>query len=420
LWGASGKFLRNNLKKSELPMASQVLGVEQSNTSILYGQQLFLKLYRCPDEGHNPELEIIQGLSEKTSFENLPPFAGTLTYKRNNKEDISLGLLVGYIPNEGNAWELTEKFIEHFFENILTHRHEKLMPGYIPAMMKGYDDEDALHMKDLMGYFFIEMVEKLGQRTAEMHLNLASIKDTESFKPENFSVLYQKSVNQSFRTLIKKTVTELRSQKRKLTGKTRELCDNVLNHENELLLTIKHLLESEKIKSQKTRVHGDYHLGQVLFTGKNFIIIDFEGEPARTLSARKLKYSPFKDIAGMLRSFHYAIYMGYFKFKDRETEYMEQSLEQWIEHWYHEVSYHFLKSYFQTAGNAAFIPDNESHKENLLKLFLIEKSVYEASYEINNRPDWLIVPLNGLNTIINDLVLQKQPGTKQRTETKVL
>ncbi len=414
--GSSGQFLRKNLKKSDLPLASHLLSVEQSNTSVLYDQRFFLKLYRSPDEGHNPELEIIQALSEKTTFKNLPPYAGKLTYKRENKEDISLGILVGFIANQGNAWDLTETFISHYFENVLSHKNElNYNPQYIPGILQDYNSEDAGKLKDMIGYFFLEMMEKLGQRTAEMHMSLASIKDDILFRPENFSLLYQKSMNQSFRTLIRKTVTELRSQKQRLDGSASEMCEKILASENVLLNNIKDLLESEKIKSQKTRVHGDYHLGQVLFTGKDFIIIDFEGEPARTINARNLKYSPFKDLAGMLRSFHYAIYIGYFKLKEREPEHAT-GIESWIDHWYHEVSYHFLKAYFETAHNADYIPDKESHIEKLLNLFLIEKSIYEASYEINNRPDWLIVPLSGLNRIVDDLIRAgiPDPGINQK------
>ena len=405
LSGIPGKYLRKNLKKNELPLPSNLLGVEQSNSSILYSQRFFLKFYRSPDEGNNPELEIIQNLTEKTSFRNLPPYAGTLMYTNGKSENYSLGILTGFMPNEGNAWELTERFTEQYFENIFIHGQQlSEVPDYIPGMMEDYQPEHSKLLKDLAGYFFVEMIEKLGERTAQMHLGLASVKEDSNFKPENFSLLYQKSLNQSFRTLIKKTNSELRSKLRQLEGLTNELCNKVIDNENILLLEIKNLLESEKIRSQKIRVHGDYHLGQVLFTGKDFIIIDFEGEPARTLSARKLKYCPFKDLAGMLRSFHYAIYMAYFNIKSKGPE-STSILEPWIEHWYHLTCYHFLKAYLKEAGDAPFIPEKESQIESLLDLFLIEKAVYETSYEINNRPDWLIVPLNGLDKIIDNLTV---------------
>ena len=153
----------------------------------------------------------------------------------------------------------------------------------------------------------------------------------------------------------------------------------------------------------KTRIHGDYHLGQVLFTGKDFIIIDFEGEPLRSLSARKLKYSPFRDIAGMLRSFHYAIYMGLLNQEDRYPG-TTPLLEPWLEHWYKVVSSRYLKGYLETAKDAEFIPESEEQIMTLIRLFVIEKAVYELDYELNNRPDWIRIPLNGLMKIIEDLV----------------
>ncbi|MBS0000362.1 MAG: alpha-amylase, partial [Cyclobacteriaceae bacterium] len=262
-------------------------------------------------------------------------------------------------------------------------------------------------LKDLTGHFFIEMIEKLGQRTAEMHLGLTSIRDDKTFTPESFSLLYQKSLNQSFRTLIKKTMTELRSQKNSLQGDVKKMTTRILENENSMLKKIKYSLEKEKIRSVKTRVHGDYHLGQVLYTGKDFIIIDFEGEPARTLSARKLKYCPFKDVAGMMRSFHYAIFMGYFQFKNLHEE-DHKLFEPWIGHWYHLVTFHFLKAYLETAGDAPFIPEKKAQIVNLLNVFLVEKSVYELSYEINNRPDWLIIPLNGLDRIVDNILIDGQ------------
>jgi len=199
-------------------------------------------------------------------------------------------------------------------------------------------------------------------------------------------------------------ILSLQSRQQRIEGPESEIYSRIIDKQNALLQYVKRKLETEKIRSQKIRVHGDYHLGQLLYTGKDFIITDFEGEPARTLSARKLKYSPFKDVAGMLRSFHYAIYNAFFNVKALRPEDSE-IIVPWIRHWYNFVSFHFLKAYLSTAGNAPFIPEKQSHIEDLLNVYLIEKSFYELGYEMNNRPEWMIIPLNGLDKIIESLEL---------------
>ena len=397
----SGKYLHVNLSKEQLPLQSQILGADQSNTSMLYNGKFFLKIYRSPDDGHNVEIEIIRALTEKTQFRNIPPYAGSIEYYKKNNENYSLGILVGFEQNQGNAWDFAQRFIDRYFENILSKKDEiKSPPSYIPSILDGYDEEENKMLKDFISHFFIEMIEKMGQRTAEMHLGLASITDDVNFNPEAFSLLYQKSVNQSMRTLIKQTIFDLRLKKKNNADVLSTLIQRIFDDEDELLNHVRFILESQKIIAQKTRIHGDYHLGQVLFTGKDFIIIDFEGEPLRTLSARRLKYSPLKDVAGMLRSFHYAIYMGFFKYKQLNLK-NEEILKPWLEHWYYVASSHFLKAYLETASGAAFIPPGNDQVENLLQLYLIEKAVYEINYELNNRYDWLIVPLNGLEKILD-------------------
>ncbi|MFW5821400.1 MAG: alpha-amylase, partial [Bacteroidota bacterium] len=308
-----------------------------------------------------------------------------------------------FIPNEGNAWEFTRNYIENYFDKIRAQKEE---------LMAAYDEEKTVDILKLVGEekervlfdpFFMEMISLLGRRTAEMHVALASIKSEKDFTEEPFSLLYQKSLYQSFRTLIKRTISEMKTSIKKLDEDQKSLLDEIIKNENLLLSTIKNTMEKEKIHTSKIRIHGDYHLGQVLFTGKDFIIIDFEGEPTRSLTARSLKYCPFKDVAGMLRSFHYAIYMGQLEYKSKIPEDSE-FLDPWLEAWYKKVSDTYMESYLEAAGEASFIPEKREHLDNLLSVYIIEKAIYEADYELNNRPDWLHIPLNGLKKILNDLI----------------
>jgi len=415
LMGKPGKELKSGIKKSEMPLPSRIINAEQSNSSVLYGQNFFFKIYRSLEAGANPEVEILQQMTDKTHFENFPKFAGSLEYQLPKVGTLSMGLLTGFLPNEGNAWDYTETFIEQYFEKLLSHKPEIMeSPGKIPSMSEIEDEpgQEIGKPGDLIGYFFLEMVEKMAQRTGEMHLALANLKGSADFKPEPFSLLYQKSMYQSFRTLVKKNMVILRNEFKNLDDESKELARFLQDNESLMLKDIKQALESGKIRSQKTRVHGDYHLGQVLFTGKDFIIIDFEGEPARPLSARKLKYCPLKDVAGMLRSFHYAIYMGYFKNREQLGEDSEL-LEDWLEFWYDHVSETFLKAYLETVGDAPFIPEDPAQINELLRVYIIEKAVYEAGYELNNRPAWVKIPLNGLKKIVENMTSGHPDGTKK-------
>ncbi|PWD99143.1 maltose alpha-D-glucosyltransferase [Marinilabilia rubra] len=397
LAGIPGKKLNSRLKKSELPLNSKVLGVEQSNTSVLYDKRFFFKMYRCPEEGSNPELDIIKALTENTTFRNFPVYAGALEYRR-DEDKMEVGLLVDFLQNESNAWEFTQNGIEDYFDRL--KRQQPDLQGFIG------DREGNAKIREreneLFDPFFIEMISLLGKRTAEMHMALASIKEKD-FKEEAFSLLYQKSLYQSFRTLIKRTIEEMRSAYGGLEDDQKALLDDIFDNESLLLSTIKQTLEQKKIHTSKIRIHGDYHLGQVLYTGKDFLIIDFEGEPTRSLTARSLKYCPFKDVAGMLRSFHYAIYMGLLDYNEKQPGYYDY-LEPWQEVWYRKIEDTFLGNYLETAKGASFIPEEKRQLDDLLSVYTIEKAVYEADYELNNRPDWLHIPLNGLKKILQNLL----------------
>ncbi len=396
--------------KNELPLASKVILAEQSNTSMLFDNRFFFKMYRSPEEGKNPEVEIIKTLSEETGFSNFPGFAGALEYRKKDAESTTLGVLVDFIPNEGNAWDFTQSAIDQFFDRVIAEKEQLLVDtGDDGSTLLEQAGEEKI--SELVGPFFIEMIQLLGQRTAELHMALASVNNKKAFTSEPFSLLYQKSLYQSFRTLFKRTINQMKSSRKKMDEEMRMLFDDIFKNEDLLLNTIKHTLERKKIHTSKIRVHGDYHLGQVLFTGKDFMIIDFEGEPTRSLTARQIKQCPFKDIAGMLRSFHYAIYMGQLENEPKIPE-SAGLLKPWLDTWYEVVQKAFVNSYLKTAHGASFIPKEERQINDLLSVYTIEKAIYEADYEFNNRPDWLHIPLNGLKKILNDLAEQEKRITE--------
>jgi maltose alpha-D-glucosyltransferase/alpha-amylase len=247
----------------------------------------------------------------------------------------------------------------------------------------------------------MEMVDLLGQRTGELHLALADAGDRKEFAPEPFTKLYQRSIYQNVRSQIRRTMSMVRRVARTLNDGARSMAEAFIQSEPEML-AIASRITDHKITGEKIRVHGDYHLGQVLFTGRDFMIIDMEGEPARTLSERRLKFNAFKDVAGMIRSFHYAVSTRYLEQTALRPEDAE-TLEPWVETWFRFVASTFMSGYLRSVDGAGFVPADSDDVKLLLNVFMLEKAVYEIGYEINNRPDWLMIPLHGVKHVVENL-----------------
>jgi maltose alpha-D-glucosyltransferase/alpha-amylase len=242
---------------------------------------------------------------------------------------------------------------------------------------------------------YVEAVRLLGQRTGELHRALASVTDDPAFAPEPFSMLYQRSLYQAMRSHLLQTLALLRQQLASLPVSTREQADAVLQREREIVQVYQKLLQ-KLLPAQRTRCHGDYHLGQVLYTGRDFVIIDFEGEPARPLSERRLKRSPLLDVAGMLRSFHYAASATLLEQQQRGLLSDLARAEAWLRFWYGWVSAVFLQGYLEVVGSTALVPSDSKDLGTLLEAYLMDKAIYEIRYELGHRPDWLAIPLGGV------------------------
>ena len=397
--GLAAGFPGALLEKEPAASTSRVLKVEQSNSSIIYQDRWFLKLYRRIEEGINPDAEIIRFLSERQHFEYVPPFGGSLEYRRPRGETRVLGLLLGMVPNEGDAWEKTVDSLGRFYERVLEARPD---PDSVPQLSLFTPNEKASAiLTDLIGGVFPERARQLGERTANMHFALAGEETDANFAPEPFSSHYQRSIYQSMRVSLRRTMTLLHHRLPHIDGPARKLVLEVIAGEPDILARMAKLLQ-RRIRCSKIRTHGDFHLGQVLNTGKDFIIIDFEGEPAKSLSERKLKRSALRDVAGMLRSFHYAAHTALSVRGQTIRPEDVPFLEPWAEHWSNWIGSAYLQSYLKTAATALFVPDNRDDTETLLDAFLLEKAVYEVSYELNNRPNWLAIPLLGIRQILKD------------------
>ena len=386
---------------------SKILKAEQSNTSIIYNDQFFFKFYRKIEEEVNPDVEIVRFLSEATNFRNAPRYAGSVEYRDNSGKTIVFGLLQEKVENQGDSWLMTTDSVGRFYERVMTKAKNEKLPKLLNKPSIAFEDAPEL-IQEYIGRGFYERVVRMGQRTAEMHLALASDSSNAAFAPESFTANYQRSLYSSLRKLVRDRFKLLEQSMSKLTNETQEFAKKVLPLEDRILEYFSEIYQM-KVSAIKTRIHGDFHLGQVLFTGKDFVIIDFEGEPGFSFSERRLKKSPYKDVAGMMRSFHYAAY-GKILLNENYRKQDIEFLEEWAEQWQHYVSRFYLGAYMERIGLGDKLSDQD---RALLRMYQLEKAIYELGYELNGRPDWTIIPLRGIYYLVNRFTQEKEDKKKK-------
>ncbi|WP_425517096.1 maltose alpha-D-glucosyltransferase [Miltoncostaea marina] len=396
--------LRRALDGEEPPEPS-VFRAEQSNTSVLYGQSLILKVFRRVEAGVNPDLELGRYLGERSAFENIPAVAGAIEYQADGAEPSTLAILHEFVPNEGDAWQYTLDTLSRFLEAVLTERlpQEAEPPATPPGDMLDRARLPLPEEGDELVGSYLQSAQLMGQRVAEMHRALAADAADPGLAPEPFTPHFQRGVYQSLRNLTGRAMRLLRRKLGDLEPGPRAEAEALIGAEDDLLARFA-ALNARPLSAMRIRCHGDLHLGQVLFTGRDFMIIDFEGEPARSLNDRRVKRSPLRDVAGMLRSFHYATFTALHEgslrgLVDPESD-AARRLEDWGRAWCDTVSTAFLRSYLEHSEGASWIPEDAGDLAMLLDTSLLEKAVYELTYELNNRPEWVPIALTGLRDLL--------------------
>ena len=394
-WSMRSIF-RKTIGSSEQVPLPVPLKVEQTNTSILYGDKAVLKMYRRLQHGTSPELEIGRFLTEEKPFDNSPLMLGAFEYESGrDKEPVALGILHKYVQNEGDAWQYTLDEIGRFFEQVVALSSPKVQLTLGRPLTELVDEQPPQIIETTIGGY-LASVSLLGQRTAELHLRLASALDEHEFTPEPFSTMYQRSLFQMMRASTVQVLHQLHRAVDVISQDALPLAKRVLDMRDSIIGRLETLLDG-KIAAARIRCHGNYHLGQVLYTGKDFSIIDFEGEPERPLSERRIKRCPLMDVADMIRSFHYAVH---FIMHGKSSKMLRRedmpTLEWWSDAWYTWVSAAFLKSYLELMEYSTVLPEDKSQVQRLLDCYLLHKALREVSYEINNRPGWLTLPLQGI------------------------
>ena len=379
----------------------KLISSEQSNSSSIFGNRSILKIFRRVQEGINPELEVGRFLTERAHFAQVPALGGWLECRTSSGKLMTLGVLQGFVANEGDAWQYTLKSLSGFWRDAL-NSFSRISNSFASTRSQNPDDRNLPAIARESCGPYLDRIALLGQRTAEMHIALASDNADPAFAPELYTADFQRQMENSLRSNAIQTFALLRSQLPGLSPDLQENAQAVLARTEEILDSIRETLR-RPLSGWRTRIHGDYHLGQVLCTADDFVIIDFEGEPGRPIADRVVKRSALQDVAGMLRSFHYAAVAPLLtKLSGVESPDGDSSkLFALAEHWNRWVSRSFLSAYFRATGSSTFLPASQSEIASLLRLNLMAKALFEISYELNNRPDWARIPLAGVLQLLD-------------------
>jgi maltose alpha-D-glucosyltransferase/alpha-amylase len=344
-----------------------------SNTIVVLGERLILKGYRRLRSGASPELEMGMYLTDAVHFANCAPLAGVLQYREKTGEPTLLAMLQAYVANQGDGWTWSLEYLRRHLEEYRTAPATDARPP---------NAHDA----------YLAMIRILATRTAELHRALATPTEEPAFAPQPLTRVDLDAYKLRATEQAKNALNLLKDHAGTLTGTDREKGNAVLAMRDEILKRIATAVAAEP-RGTKIRIHGDYHLGQVLLTRNDFTLIDFEGEPGHSLEERRAKQSPLRDVAGMLRSFSYVEHSALRAVAHDDVELAK--LAPLARSWAVQVRAAFLSAY-EAAAHGASLYDALTPGAGLLGLFELEKALYELRYELGNRPAWAGIPLLGI------------------------
>ncbi|TDB65279.1 putative maltokinase [Arundinibacter roseus] len=357
-------------------ISSRVLAVDSSNSALVFGEKYFFKLYRKLFRETNPEVEMVQFITENSDFTQIPPFCGSMTWRRAGATDITLGMMQGKVEARMDNWSLTGDYLNEFLYAV---------PNAVFTIQENVFEQVAL----------------LGKRTAEMHAALYNPQAEVNFSPEPFTEGYRRFLQQRLSHLLNSRYTLLIDKYLSLDEPTKRLAWKFMEAK-ELIDEFSEDLLKQPLDSLRIRIHGDYHLGQVLSADHDFILIDFEGEPEASIQDRKIKHSPLKDVAGMIRSYHYAVSSKVFT-SDETRHISPEKLLVVTDRWYRLMKETYLDAYMEALGWPHPLFKDQNEINSLLLYYLLEKAVYELGYELSYRPDWVKIPLKGIADVIREI-----------------
>ncbi|MGH9099107.1 MAG: putative maltokinase, partial [Acidimicrobiales bacterium] len=398
-WGAPAPAYRSIRLSVPDDVQPSPMSAEQSNSSVAVADRAILKYIRRLEEGSNPGVELPRFLAERAHFEHSPRSGGSLEYCSNQRSSrpITLVALEQMVPNEGDGWSYVVDALSQRLEEAIAHGAEEAeVAAAQPAPeLLGFAADDV-PPDELFDH--VEWASLLGRRTGELHVALASDRSDPAMAPEPMTPGERLSLYHGAGSFARRTFRQLREA----GFATSPALAPVLRREREIGERFR-TIATVPSAAQRIRVHGDYHLGQVLWTGKDIVIIDFEGEPARSLGQRRLKRPATMDLAGMIRSFHYASRVV--AMRADETLVGPQGhreLGPWLFRWYRWMSAALVRSYLAVPGVERLLPDDREELALLIDFFLLDKAVAELAYEANTRPDWVDIPARGILDVLDD------------------
>jgi maltose alpha-D-glucosyltransferase/alpha-amylase len=375
----------------QTPLTVTAVGSTHDNQWHLLSQRLALKLYRRVDIGLHPEVEIGNLLGSPSQFGSAAPLVGGLEFSRRRAEPLTLAALFQYVPHETDGWQYALDALSDFFDRVAT----------LPPPQHQAEGAPTVNSEEVCGPFLV-MMGRLGQRLGELHVALATRSDTPAFAPEGFTPQYQRSLYQSLRNAARDALHELVERRQAIPAEAQPLVDEAISKEHELLEIFRNFI-SQRFHAQRIRCHSDCHLAHTLFTGTDFVFIDFEGPPEHSIDERRLKRSSFRDVAAMLCSLQSAAISTLLGLSSRRgrpqgsiREEDRERLSLWAQVWYRWSSSALLQSYYAATAEMTFIPTNESERDTLLNAFLLNRWLEELERDLKYRTPWAIVPLRGL------------------------
>lgn len=391
------KYHKGETLKDKEYVSSKFMGIEQSNTSIIYNENLVLKFFRRIYVSTNPDYEISRFLTERMKFQFTPAYKGSINVEL-AEGSITLGLMQELVPNQGDAWKYMLEETDKVFENLST---KKIKINKLPSieLFKRIKINEVPHeIIDWAGLSLFLRIRTLATRTAEMHIALGADTAETAFTPTTYNGDYTVWLKNRLIYQFQNRLNIIENSMHKLDGLALDLAHKFLDHKKDIR---KHFLDFDwtKMKSERIRIHGDYHLGQILVNGEDFYLLDFEGEPESTIRDRKVKQPPLKDVAGLFRSFHYAIYATIFNNKEKYP-YEQQELFEAGELLFRYMVGVFMETYIEKAQSENLNIGYSHEIAFLLKYCILEKAVYELGYELNSRPRWAVIPLRGIQSIM--------------------
>jgi maltose alpha-D-glucosyltransferase/alpha-amylase len=390
------------------------------NVSVIYGDRVALKFFRRIQAGINPELEIGRHLTE-LEFPHSPPLLGALEYNDDNQPPMTLAVAKAFVPHAKNAWKFTLDAISRYYDRVFTATAQGHTPEAPPAlgplkmlMQQSPPSEVVEHVGT-----YLEYARQLGKWSAELHLALATDDTGGEFSLEPMTPQYLRSEFQTMRSLAIQNLRQLRKRLKTLPPDLALVAQRVTELEPAILGHYRQLVD-QRFAAGRIRIHGDFHLGQVLWTGRDFVFLDFEGDAHKPISERRIKRSPLRDVARMVRSFHHAAYAGFQQQVELGVLAKENlpKFEPWVRHWNRAVSHAYLQAYSEKLHGSGILPVEEDKLRMMMLAYLLDQVIDELGDELQKHSDNVRAPLQAILTLTDEQLpvhVPAPPETKTTT-----